>query len=78
MVEQEQAHRIKYESDLLGATIKDTRRGHWMGSAISFAAIGAAAYGIYMGVHPTAIIALVSLPIFAIIKAIVGNKSNSN
>lgn len=28
MVEQEQAHRIAYESSALQATIKDTQRGH--------------------------------------------------
>lgn len=42
MVEQEQVHRIKHETTILDATVRDTRRGHWMGGAISMASIAGA------------------------------------
>lgn len=40
MVEDEQAHRISYEKKHLDALTNDTRRGHYIGLAISLASIG--------------------------------------
>jgi len=75
MVEQEQAHRIAHEANGLSATIRDTRRGHWLGGAISIAAIFGSAYTAYIGAHPAVSMALVGIPITTIINAILKNKS---
>ncbi|MFC3107427.1 DUF2335 domain-containing protein [Undibacterium arcticum] len=75
MVEQEQAHRIEYESSALKATIRDTLRGHWIGAAISLAAIGGCIYSVYIHAHPAVSVALVSVPIASIIHAILKSKS---
>lgn len=77
IVEQEQQHRINHENLVLGATINDTKRGHWIGGAISIAAIGGAVLSVYLGAHPTVSVALVSVPIGTIINAILKNKSNN-
>ena len=74
MVEQEQAHRIQHEDTILAATIADTRRGHWLGGAISLCAIVGAVYAVSIGAHPTVSIALVSLPIAAIVQSFIGKK----
>ena len=76
MVEREQAERHAADSAILAATIKDTQRGHWIGLAIAVASIaGAVATALY-GAHPTVSIALVGLPLVAIIKSIISSKSN--
>jgi uncharacterized membrane protein len=75
MVELEQEHRIKYEDDGLKATIRDTKRGHWLGGAISIVAVCASAFTAYIGAHPTVSIALVGVPLASIINAILKNKS---
>lgn len=75
MVEQEQAHRIKYESSGLEATIADTRRGHWLGSIISLAAVAGSIFTAYIGAPAAVSVALVSVPIFSIVNAILKNKS---
>lgn len=76
MVEREQAHRIGEESAILKATIKDTARGHWIGLTIAVASIAGAIVTAYMGAHPTVSIALVGLPLVAIIQSIIKSKSN--
>jgi len=75
MVEQEQAHRIAHETNCLNASIRDTRRGHWLGGAISLAAISGSAFTAYIGAHAAVSVALVSVPIATIINAILKNKS---
>lgn len=75
MVEQEQAHRIAHETAELQARIGDTRRGSWQGTAITVLAIAAAAGTAYLGAHPTVSIAIVSLPIAAIVRAVLTNRS---
>lgn len=76
MVEREQAHRIEAESEILHATIRDTKRGHWLGLLISAASIAGAVWTAHIGAHPTVSIALVGLPLVAIIKSIIGSKTN--
>lgn len=76
LVEREQEHRLEQEKDLLKATIKDTRRAHWMGFGISALALAAAIGAAFLGAHPTVSIALVGLPIAAIIRSIMQTKSN--
>lgn len=77
MVEEEQAHRISYESAMLSATIQDTKRGHWMGWSISLLAVAGALASIYMNAHPSVTIALVGVPLISIVHAILKSKSNS-
>lgn len=76
MVEREQAHRISEESSILRATIKDTARGHWIGVFIATASIAGCVATAVMGAHPTVSIALVGLPLVAIIQSIMKSKSN--
>lgn len=77
MVEREQEHGLAQEDTVLRATVGDTARGHWMGLVISIAAIAAAGATAYFGAHPTVSIALVGLPIVAIVRSIMANKSNA-
>ena len=76
MVEREQQHRINQESAILEATIRDTRRGHWIGGTVSVLALVGCVFSVYLGAHPAVSVALVSLPVVAIIQAIVRSKSN--
>jgi hypothetical protein len=76
MVEAEQSHRISYEQAHLNALANDTRRGHYIGLAISVAAMGGAAFTAYIGAHWSVSIALVGVPILGIIRAIVGSKTS--
>ena len=75
MVEREQAHRIAEESASLGANIQDTKRGHWIGAAITAASISGAVFTAYIGAHPTVSVALVGLPLAAIAQSILSSKS---
>ncbi|MFT4190894.1 MAG: DUF2335 domain-containing protein [Comamonas sp.] len=76
MVEAEQAHRIKTDQEVLAATVKDTRRGHWIGLTISLCALIGAGVTAYLGAHPVVSVAMVGLPIAVIIQAIVASKSH--
>lgn len=77
LVEREQENRFKYEADVLDAQKNDTKRGHYLGAFISALAIAGAIYGIHVGAHHLAILALVSLPVMAIVRAILQSKSKS-
>ncbi|MBI3938876.1 MAG: DUF2335 domain-containing protein [Betaproteobacteria bacterium] len=72
MSEKEQAHRISYESTGLTATIEESRRGQYLGSLISAAAIGGAIYTAAIGAHWAIPVSLVGVPILGIVRAIVG------
>lgn len=74
MVEHEQAHRIAHESKELDATVSDFRRGHWIGGRLGALSIAGAAFTAYIGAHPTVSIALVGLPLMAIIRNIITRK----
>ena len=67
MAEKEQQHRINCESAELEASVKDFRRGQWLGAALTAACIAGTVYSVYIGVHPSVSIALVGIPIMAII-----------
>lgn len=77
MVEIEQAHRLESEAKVLNARITDTRRGTWIGGVLIALSIAAAVYTAFIGAHPAVSIALVGLPLGIIIRALLGNKSNS-
>jgi uncharacterized membrane protein len=74
MVEQEQAHRLKYEADRLSAATSDYRRGSWMGFVLGILCVAGAIYTAYIGAHPTVSIALVSLPIMAAVRGFLNRK----
>jgi len=75
MVEEEQRHRQKYESDQLAALIRDTRRGHYMGLVICLASIGGAIWTAMSGLPWQISAALVGVPILGVITAIVNSKT---
>ena len=77
MVEEEQAHRVSYESSMLAATIQDTKRGHWMGWSISIISVVGALASIYLAASPLVSAALVGVPLISIVHAIMKSKSNS-
>lgn len=74
MVEQEQAHRIKHEERRLEAAIAEGRVRGWQGFALSIACVLGAVGTAAIGAHPSVSIALVSLPMVAAIKALLGRK----
>ncbi|MCX7173409.1 MAG: DUF2335 domain-containing protein [Proteobacteria bacterium] len=75
MVEEEQRHRQKYESNQLAAMIRDTRRGHYIGLAICLASIGGATAIAFAGLPWEIATALVGVPILGVITAIVNSKT---
>lgn len=70
MVEREQARRIDADKEELTASIQDTKRGHYVGVAIALFAITASTYTAYIGAHWSVSVALVGLPIAAIINSV--------
>ncbi len=76
MIELEQHNRIDQNNAALTAEIDDTRRGHWIGGAISVFAIAGAVLTAYIGAHPTVSIALVGLPIVAIVQSFIKTKDS--
>lgn len=74
MVEQEQAHRMRHEERRLEATIKESKVRGWQGFALSIACVAGAVGSAALGAHPAVSIALVSLPMVAAIKALLGRK----
>lgn len=73
---------IKHRDDLVASqrqnaagVFRSDLAGQLLGSAVAIAATAGAVYTAYIGAHPTVSIALVSLPVAAIVKAI---RSNGN
>lgn len=82
MSEQEQAHRISIEQAALQSNIasakesqSQAKRGQYVGAAAVYLAIIAAVITVFAGAHPFVSIALVSVPILGMVKALVGNVS---
>ena len=71
MTEKEQAHRIDYEATGLTATVQESRRGQYLGTLVSLAAICGAIYTAHIGAHWAIATSLVGVPILGIIRAIV-------
>lgn len=67
MAEKEQEHRISYETAELNATRRDFRRGQVIGSLLALVCVSASVYSVHAGAHPTVSIALVGIPIMALI-----------
>ena len=66
LVEQEHEHRLKHENSILHATIKEKRRGHWIGCELGISCISAAVYTSHIQSHWAVSVALVGLPIAAL------------
>ena len=75
MVEQEQVHRLGYDIAILEATVRDTRRAHYLGGFISVLALICSLYAAMIGAHPAVSIALVSIPIASIVRAFLKEKA---
>lgn len=75
MAEQEQQHRISMEQKGLIASINESRRGQYLGATISILALLSVGVTVYFGVHWSISIALVSIPVFGVIRAIVNRRS---
>lgn len=70
MAEKEQEHRISYQRSELEATRRDFRRGQVIGGLLALVCVAASVYSITIGAHPVVSIALVGIPITALISKI--------
>lgn len=77
MAEREQAHRINTEESALSAQVTDTKRGQWMGFSVAMACIVGALLNTYLGGDYKFSIALVSVPVLGIVKALVGRAGDN-
>lgn len=75
MVEAEQTHRIDHEAERLRVMARDTRRGHWIGGAISICSILGAVACVALHAPAAVSIALVGIPVLGMIRVIVDNKT---
>ena len=75
MAEAEQKHRIEMEQRGLAAEISDTKRGQFLGTLIAAVALIAAAYCATIGAPWIVSVALVSIPIMGVVKAIIDRGS---
>ena len=76
MAEKQLDHRTRAESTSLSANILATKRGQYLGAAVSALTIGSAALAVYLGAHPIVPVALVGVPLVAAIKAVIEARSN--
>ncbi|MCR4158799.1 DUF2335 domain-containing protein [Kerstersia gyiorum] len=67
MAEKEQEHRISYERAELDAMKTDFRRGQIIGAVLAALCVAASIYSVILGAHPAVSIALVGIPIMALI-----------
>lgn len=75
LAEKETEHRIAWEKDALRANIQESKRGQILGATISFAAVAGSVASVFLGAHPAVSVALVGVPVAAIVKAIVDARS---
>ena len=71
MAEKEQIHRISYENAELEARRKDFRLGQYIGASLAITCVLASLASVVLNAHPSVSIALVSLPIMALIGKII-------
>lgn len=71
MAEKEQAHRIRMDEESLDATRRDFGRGQIIGGVLATFSIAGSIYTAHIGAHPAVSIALVSLPVTALIGRII-------
>jgi uncharacterized membrane protein len=75
MAESEQQHRQAYERDGLAAAVREARRGQYLGAVICLAAVVAAGIAVYVGSPGYVPVALVGVPVVAMVIAIVRARS---
>ena len=71
MAEKEQVHRIEYEKVGLNATAGESKRGQFLGAAVSVIAILGAVYAAHVGAPWSVSVALVGVPVLGLVRAIV-------
>jgi hypothetical protein len=71
MAEEQQAHRIEFGKKALTAAIGDKRRGQWMGWTVAIAAVAGAIWTAANGAAWQVSVALVSVPVLGIVKALI-------
>jgi uncharacterized membrane protein len=69
LVEREQSARHEHNKQALDAQRRDVRRGHFLGGLLGTLALVGAAGTAYIGAHPTVSVAMVGLPIAAILRS---------
>ncbi len=74
MVEKEQAHRIVIESKALRAEVWDTIGGKVLGAVMTLASIGGAVYTAHIEAHWAVSVAIVGVPLMALIGKFVRSK----
>jgi uncharacterized membrane protein len=71
LTEKEQDHRIALEQQIVPKNLDAQKRGQWLGFALSGASLTLAAATSYAGAPAAVSIALVSVPVLAVAKALV-------
>ena len=74
MVEQEQAHRIAMDQKAQRAEVWDTLGGKVLGATMALAAMAGAIYTAFIGAHWVVSVAIVGVPITALIGKFVRDK----
>ena len=77
MVEQEQSHRIAMDRAALRAEVWDTLGGKVLGAVMTLAAVAGAVYTAFIGAHWAVSVAIVGVPITALIGKFVRDKRNT-
>lgn len=72
MAEAEQAHRHRADLAALQADNRAITRGQWLGALVSLASIAGAIATALAGVYWAVPVALVSVPVASIVRALVG------
>ena len=78
MAEREQSHRIRLESAVFAADAADIKRGQLLGGTVAIAALGGAVLSVIYGAASAVSIALVSVPVLGIVKALVDGRSKKS
>lgn len=73
-VEDEQNHRHTMERRMLAAEIVDTIGGKLLGAVMTVVAIGACVWSVQLGAHWSVSVAIVSVPITALIGKFISRK----
>lgn len=71
LTENEQEHRITMEKAALPENFRAQRRGQYLGWTLSLSSIAAAGVSSFLGAHPSVSIAMLSVPVLAVAKALV-------
>lgn len=74
MVEREQAHRMELDRATVKAEILDTIGGKVLGALMTMAAVAGAVYTAYIGAHWGVSVAIVGVPITALIGRFIKSK----